>query len=82
MNSLKQMWIEMLRKSWSPYEWYLFDDNVTKTMEEKTMWVFRQNEQSLWEVGYYTPDKEWVLDQAYVRRSDAAQRVHWLNGGT
>ena len=44
------------------------------------MWVYRQNNR-YWEVGYYAPDKTWVQDGVYSTQGEAAERVHWLNGG-
>ena len=34
-----------------------------------------------WTVGFYTPGSEWVSESDYECRDDAAERVHWLNGG-
>lgn len=45
------------------------------------MYVYLRSEPQLWTVGFYTPDGEWVPESDYECRDDAAERVHWLNGG-
>ena len=44
-------------------------------------WVYWQSEPSLWTVGYYTPDGTRELESDHGKAEDAAQRVHYLNGG-
>jgi len=46
-----------------------------------TTWVYIQSEPSLWTVGFYSPDGRWQPDSDHSSREEAAQRVHWLNGG-
>lgn len=45
------------------------------------MYVYIKSEPQLWTVGFYTPDGKWVPESDYECRDDAAERVHWLNGG-
>jgi len=45
------------------------------------MYVYLRSEPQLWTVGFYTPSGEWVSESDYECRDDAAERVHWLNGG-
>jgi ribosomal protein S16 len=45
------------------------------------MYVYIKSEPQLWTVGFYTPSGEWVSESDYECREDAAERVHWLNGG-
>lgn len=45
------------------------------------MYVYIKSEPQLWTVGFYTPSGEWVPESDYECRDDAAERVHWLNGG-
>ena len=45
------------------------------------MYVYLRSEPQLWTVGFYTPDGKWVSESDYECRDDAAERVHWLNGG-
>ena len=45
------------------------------------MYVYIRSEPQLWTVGFYTPEGEWIAESDYECRDDAAERVHWLNGG-
>jgi hypothetical protein len=45
------------------------------------MWVYLRSEQSLYTVGFYSPDGEWNTDSDWGSREEAAERVRWLNGG-
>lgn len=46
------------------------------------MWVYIKTEPSLWTVGFYSPDDNaWHTDGDYNNKEDAAERVHYLNGG-
>lgn len=49
--------------------------------EGSLMYVYIKSEPYLWTVGFYTPDGEWIAESDYDCRDDAAERVHWLNGG-
>lgn len=44
-------------------------------------YVCIQSEPRLWTVGFYTPQGEWVPESDHESPVDAAERVHWLNGG-
>lgn len=35
----------------------------------------------LYTVGFYTPSGEWIPESDHSFRDDAADRVHYLNGG-
>lgn len=51
---------------------------------ETTAWVYKRTEFSpfsLWTVGYYEPDGTWQPESDHDNPEDAANRVHWLNGG-
>jgi len=45
------------------------------------MYVYIRSEPQLWTVGFYTPDGEWIAESDHGCSEDAAERVHWLNGG-
>jgi len=45
------------------------------------MWVYVQTEKTLWTTGFYDPKGFWYPDRDYASREEAAQRVHYLNGG-
>lgn len=45
------------------------------------MYVYVRSEANLWTVGFFTPEGEWIAESDYDNRADAAERVHWLNGG-
>jgi hypothetical protein len=76
----RRLWADMLARSFDPREWYALDDAIV-VREDTIMWVYRRTEQNLWTVGYFSPQKEWVTDSDHSSREQAAQRVHWLNGG-
>lgn len=46
------------------------------------MYVYQKSEPQLWTVGFYTPDGKWIAESDYNLKEDAAERVHWLNGGS
>lgn len=45
------------------------------------MYVYRKTEAMLWTVGYYAPDGAWQSESDHGNERDAAERVHYLNGG-
>jgi len=45
------------------------------------MYVYRKLEVQLWTVGFYSPDGVWHPESDHDNEQDAANRVHWLNGG-
>ena len=45
------------------------------------MYVYIKSEPQLWTVGFYAPNGECIPESDYECRDDAAERVHWLNGG-
>jgi hypothetical protein len=44
-------------------------------------WVYIRSEPGLFTVGFYAPDGKWNTDSDHGSRDDAAERVHYLNGG-
>ncbi|MFC7344597.1 hypothetical protein [Saccharopolyspora griseoalba] len=46
-----------------------------------TTWMFKQTEPELWTVGFYTPSGEWEAASDHGSQDEAAERVHYLNGG-
>ncbi len=49
--------------------------------EAAVNWVFVSFESGLWTVGFYKPDGKFEPEGDYDSRAEAAQRVHYLNGG-
>ena len=49
---------------------------------EDGMWVYIQSEPGLWTVGFYAPGGVWHGDSDWPSREQAANRVHYLNGGS
>ncbi len=45
------------------------------------MYVYIKSEPQLWTVGFYHPDGSWQPESDHGSPEDAAERVHWLNGG-
>jgi len=46
------------------------------------MYVYIESERGLYTVGFYKPDGTWVPESDHDSRTSAAQRVHYLNGGS
>ena len=44
-------------------------------------WVYKRTEETLWTVGFYMPDGKWESETDHGSAEEAAERVHWLNGG-
>ena len=45
------------------------------------MYVYIQSESGLWTVGFYSPDGKWNPESDHSSKEEAANRIHWLNGG-
>jgi hypothetical protein len=45
-------------------------------------YVYMKTEPQLWTVGFYSPDGEWNPEGDYDSKDQAAERVHYLNGGS
>ncbi len=45
------------------------------------MYVYIKSEARLWTVGFYDPKGQWVPESDHPTKEEAANRVHWLNGG-
>jgi hypothetical protein len=45
------------------------------------MYVYIESEHNLWTVGFYKPDGNWNPESDWPTTKEAADRVHWLNGG-
>jgi len=48
---------------------------------EGIMYVYILSEPGLWTVGFYDPSGKWHADSDHTSREEAAERVHYLNGG-
>ena len=44
-------------------------------------WVYIQSEKSLYTVGFYSPEGAFVPESDHNTPEEAAERVHYLNGG-
>jgi len=47
-----------------------------------TAWVYIRSEPGLWTVGFYDPEGKWHPDSDFDTSEKAAERVHYLNGGS
>ncbi len=45
------------------------------------MYVYRSFESGLWTVGFFRPDGQWEPESDHSSPEQAADRVHYLNGG-
>lgn len=79
----KTAWREMLRKSFDPKDWFEQQDwEPVEDSEGKVMWVYRKIGEK-YIVGFYAPDGVWHEESGgYLDKTQAADRVHWLNGGS
>ena len=44
-------------------------------------WLYRKTERRVWTVGFYDPQGAWHAESDHGTPSEAAARVHYLNGG-
>ena len=44
-------------------------------------YVYIRSEPGLWTVGFYDPAGKWIPESDHDNRQEAAERVHYLNGG-
>lgn len=45
-------------------------------------YVYIKSEPNLWTVGFYDPYGNWISEKDYDSKQEAAERVHYLNGGS
>ena len=45
------------------------------------MYVYIKSGIGVWTVGFYAPNGEWIPESNYPTTEEAADRVHYLNGG-
>lgn len=47
-------------------------------------WIYLKSESTpaIWTVGFYDPQGEWQPESDHDTAHDAAERVHYLNGGS
>lgn len=78
------LWRSMLAQSFHPRQWFEGRDDYQLPVEEESiMWVYRKdNTNNRWLVGFYAPNGDWNQDSTYGSQEQAANRVHWLNGGS
>lgn len=79
-ESQRELFDQMLKRSFHPAEWFAKDDHFEAVREEKIMWVYFQSG-TRFKVGWYDPDRVWHEDTDWGSRESAAARVHYLNGG-
>lgn len=87
-KSDRDRWRILMRKSFDPRDWFSRDDDLGDeargATEVQTMWVYRKcaiGYDTMYEVGFFTPTREWESESTYKTKEEAAARVHWLNGG-
>lgn len=44
-------------------------------------YVYIKSEPNLWTVGFYDPQGKWHSESDHSSTGEAAERVHYLNGG-
>ena len=47
-----------------------------------TKYVYIKSEPNLYTVGFYDPQGKWQPESDYDTSGEAAERVHYLNGGS
>ena len=45
------------------------------------MYVYIKSESTLWTVGFYKPDGEWMPESDHFSKESAQKQVNYLNGG-
>lgn len=45
------------------------------------MYIYKKTESQLWTVGFYDPDGDFNAASDHSSEQEAAERVHYLNGG-
>lgn len=84
-STQKRLFRNMMARSFAPSQWYQEDDDRLLADEPMTteikMWVFRRSGE-VYEVGHYDPTGNWHHDDDFATRYEAAERVHFLNGGS
>lgn len=50
-------------------------------MKGESVYVYIRTESQLWTVGFYKPDGKWESESDHSSDQEAADRVHYLNGG-
>lgn len=48
----------------------------------RKMWVYLKTEAQLWTVGFFGPEGKWFTESDWPSAEEAAERVHYLNGGS
>ncbi len=74
----QRIWRQLLAQSFEPSQWYSRDDKGVK--EDGIMWVYRTHG-LYYVVGFYDPAGVWNQDSRHDTKEEAAERVHYLNGG-
>lgn len=78
-------------RSFHPRDWYDREDarddldatDYGVDSENRIMWVYQLDDGTgNWVVGFFTPTGDWVTESSYDKKADAAQHVHYLNGGS
>ncbi len=44
-------------------------------------YLYKKSEPQLWTVGFYDPSGKWLAESDWSNPEEAAERVHYLNGG-
>ncbi len=82
--------LDAFRRCFQPRQWFGCDgepDPFVLKEEDSLMWVYRPIKDNSglgsdhYEVGFFTPDGQWVGDSTHETREGAAARVNYLNGG-
>lgn len=45
------------------------------------MYIYIQTDTQQWTVGFYNPSDEFIPESDWATKEEAANRVHYLNGG-
>lgn len=79
----RRTWDGMIRRSFHPSQWFYEDDDLDEIKEDRIMWVYKPDAVLMgrFDVGYWSPSREWVEDSTGHNRESAAKRVNFLNGG-
>jgi hypothetical protein len=77
--------LNRLKHSFHPMQWFVGEDELdlyVSNKEDAFMWVYIKNKETgRYEVGFFTPDKDWCPESDYETAEAAARRVNYLMGG-
>lgn len=77
--------LDRMRRCFQPRQWFFCEgepDPDAVSEGDAFMWVYREDKNNGdYQVGYFSPGGDWMVESSWDTRDKAAARVRWLNGG-